>query len=113
MRLRDMARLSEITRRTARVLRSVADLTVREKQFLLNEFSQVRGMMPLLMKQRNQQRWSPEDRAQIAQHLRRLTRISPYLVVLAMPGGLMMLPALAWWLDRRRGRARLRARGGA
>jgi len=108
-----MARLREITRGAARVLRSVADLTIREKQFLVNEFSQVKGMMPLLMKPRNRQRWSAEDRAQIAQQLRRLTRMSPYLVVLVMPGGLVMLPALAWWLDRRRGRGRVRARGGA
>jgi hypothetical protein len=27
-------------------------------------------------------------------------------VVLALPGGLLMLPALAWWLDRRRNRNR-------
>jgi hypothetical protein len=35
-------------------------------------------------------------------HLRRLSSISRYLVVLAMPGGVLLLPALAWWLDRRR-----------
>ena len=39
-------------------------------------------------------------------HLRRLWRISPYLVVLVAPGGFFMLPCLAWWLDRRRNRAR-------
>ena len=108
-----MRRLSDLKRRTATALRSVMDLTAREKRFLLNEFTQVRGLMPLLMKQRNRQRWSPEDRAQIAQHLRRLTRISPYLAALVLPGGFFMLPVLAWWLDRRRGRARAGARGGA
>jgi hypothetical protein len=86
--------------------RSLRDLTVREKQFLLSEMAQVRGLMPLLMKQRNRERWSAEDRALLVVHLRRLTRISPYLVVLVMPGGFFMMPALAWWLDRRRNRIR-------
>ena len=31
----------------------------------------------------------------------RLSNLSPYLVVLALPGSFVMLPALAWWLDRR------------
>jgi hypothetical protein len=39
-------------------------------------------------------------------HLRTLSTISPYFVVLALPGGLLILPALAWWLDRRRNRNR-------
>jgi hypothetical protein len=108
-----MRRLREVKRRTATALRLMAAFTAREKQFLVAEFSQVRGLMPLLMKPRNRQRWSPDDRAQILQHLRRLTRISPYLAVLVLPGGLVMLPVLAWWLDRRRGRARVGVRGGA
>jgi len=28
--------------------------------------------------------------------------VSPYLVVMVMPGSFVVLPALAWWLDRRR-----------
>ena len=39
-------------------------------------------------------------------HLRRLTKLSPYIVVFVMPGGFAMLPVLAWWLDRRRQRNR-------
>ncbi|MGH8703050.1 MAG: hypothetical protein ACREVR_17990 [Burkholderiales bacterium] len=41
---------------------------------------------------------------ELTAHLRRLSSISRYLVVLAMPGGVLVLPALAWWLDRRRNR---------
>jgi hypothetical protein len=82
----------------------------REKKYLVSELSQVKGLMPLLMKQRNRQRWSVEDRRELAQHMRRLRDVSPYIVVFAMPGGLAMLPVLAWWLDRRRGqRQRLAA----
>jgi hypothetical protein len=82
----------------------VHELTVREKNALLAEVLQVRGLMPLLMKPRNKQRWTVEDKEELAVHLRRLSRISPYLVVLVAPGGFFMLPCLAWWLDRRRNR---------
>ena len=100
-------RLQQINAQTMAALRSVRDLTAREKQFLLNEILQVRGLMPLLMKPRNKQRWSPADRAELRTHLRRLSSLSPYLVVMVLPGSFLMLPALAWWLDRRRGRNRV------
>jgi hypothetical protein len=86
--------------------RSIRDLTAREKKFLLSEILQVKGLMPLLMKPRNKQRWTAEDRAELRIHLRRLSNLSPYLVVLALPGSFLMLPMLAWWLDRRRNRKR-------
>ena len=82
--------------------RSVRQLTEREKRHLLSEILQVRGLMPLLMKQRNKGRWTAEDRAELRAHLQRLSDLSPYLVVLALPGSFALLPALAWWLDRRR-----------
>ena len=84
--------------------RKVRDLTARERQHLTREMMQVRGLLPLLMKPRNKQRWTPVDKQALALHLRRLTAISPYLIVLVMPGGMLILPALAWWLDRRRNR---------
>ncbi len=82
------------------------ELTAREKARLRTEIMQARGLMPLLMKPRNKQRWTAEDKAQLADHLQRLSQISPYLVVLVMPGGFFVLPAIAWWLDRRRNRVR-------
>ena len=84
--------------------RSLCDLTEREKKHLLSEVIQVQGLMPLLMKPRNKQRWTLEDRAELKLHLRRMSSISPYLFVLALPGSFVMLPVLAWWLDRRRNR---------
>ena len=104
-----MGRIREFRDRTGKLLRSMSDLTARERQFLIAEILQVKGLMPLLMKPRNRQRWSADDKMQMTQHLRRLTRISPYLVVLVMPGGFFVLPALAWWLDRRRNRGRVRS----
>ena len=98
--------VDRIGRNCVTVYRSARELTVREKKHLLNEILQVRGLMPLLMKQRNKGRWTVEDRAELRAHLRRLSNLSPYLVVLALPGSFVMLPALAWWLDRRRTRSR-------
>jgi hypothetical protein len=108
-----MGRFRELGGRAGGLLKLAADLTAREKRALIAEISQVRGLMPLLMKPRNRQRWSAEDRARLTLHLRQLSRISPYLVVLVMPGGFLILPALAWWLDRRRSRNRVRASGNA
>lgn len=88
--------------RTRMAIRSVRERAARERRYLASEFAQVAGLMPLLMKRRNGQHWTPEDRAQLVRHLRRLSHLSPYLAVLILPGGLLMLPALAWWLDRRR-----------
>lgn len=63
---------------------------------------EVRGLLPLLMKQRNGSRWTPEDRIQLRNQLRTLTALSPYMLALLAPGSFLLLPALAWWLDRRR-----------
>ena len=87
-------------------IRRAFDLAERERKFLLTEMSQVSGLMPILMRRRNKQRWTPEELAQIRAHLRRISRLSPYLVIIVMPGGFAVLPVLAWWLDRRRNRNR-------
>ena len=80
------------------------ELAERERKFLLSEMVQVKGLMPVLMKRRNKQRWTEDDIAEIRSHVRRISKLSPYLVVIVMPGGFAMLPVLAWWLDRRRQR---------
>ena len=82
--------------------RNVMELQARERKFLLAEIAQVKGLMPLLMKPRNKQKWSAEDRAELRAHLVRLSHISPYIAIMILPGSIVMLPVLAWWLDRRR-----------
>jgi hypothetical protein len=77
----------------------------RERLNMQREFASVQGLMPLLMKPRNRQKWSREDKRELAQHMRRMAQLSPYIAVIVLPGGLVMLPVLAWWLDRRRGRS--------
>ena len=84
-----MARLGDIGKRTVKVFNGMQDLTTREKRRLVTEMSQVRGLMPLLMKPRNKQKWSREDKALLSQHMRRISALSPYLVILVMPGGFL------------------------
>lgn len=74
----------------------------RERTHLLEEMTQMRELMPLLMKQRNGYHWTQDDRQHIREHLRHLARISPYIILFVAPGGLFLLPIMAWWLDRRR-----------
>jgi hypothetical protein len=85
-----------------RCFRSLWEIQHRERLRLSEEMAQMRGLMPLLMKQRNGYRWSDVDRKRIGVHLRQLGAMSPYLILFLAPGGLLALPVLAWWLDRRR-----------
>ena len=66
------------------------------------ELDQVKGLIPLLMKHRNGGQWSVEERAILVRDLRTLSKLSPYLVPILMPGGVFMLPLVAYWMDRRR-----------
>lgn len=76
----------------------------REGRRVLRELLLVRGLLPLLMKHRNGGVWSDEERTELLDQLRRLSRLSPYLMLLLLPGSALFLPLYAWWLDRRRGR---------
>lgn len=76
----------------------------REREAILAEFVKVRGLMPLLMKKRNGAAWSRAERGELQRQLRALATLSPYLVILVLPGSFALLPVLAWWLDRRRQR---------
>ncbi|RTL56549.1 MAG: hypothetical protein EKK46_04100 [Rhodocyclaceae bacterium] len=79
----------------------------REREQLLREMSQIRGFMPLLMKRRNGGRWSREERKALQEQIQAIAHVSPYLVVLVLPGSFALMPVLAWWLDRRRIHRRL------
>ena len=74
----------------------------REARRVIGELIATRGMMPLLMKVRNGEQWTPAEKEELLGHLRRMAHLSPYLIALAMPGSILILPAYAWWLDRRR-----------
>ena len=73
-----------------------------QRLYIHNELSHARGLLPILMKRRNGEQWSKEERELLLRDLRALSNLSPYLVPILMPGGILMLPLLAWWIDRRR-----------
>lgn len=74
----------------------------RQTRELVAEVVQMRGLMPLLMKNRNGGSWTREEKAELLRQLRILSRLSPYLLLLVLPGSALLLPLYAWWLDRRR-----------
>lgn len=81
---------------------NVRSLHENQRLYIRNELSQVRGLIPMLMKRRNGRQWTAEERTMLHRDLRALSNLSPYLIPLIMPGGILMLPLLAWWLDCRR-----------
>jgi hypothetical protein len=81
----------------------------REKSRLRSELAQIKGAVPLLMKQRNGGTWSVEERDQLRRTMRSLSSVSPYLLIWAVPGSMLILPFLAWHLDTRRKRRNRRA----
>ena len=74
----------------------------RERKFLGEELTRTQKIMPLLMKPRNGERWTPEEKRELIGHLKRLSGMGPYVALLLLPGGFALLPLLSWWLDRRR-----------
>lgn len=87
-----------------RVFKAARLLQQREKIRIREEIAQVPGLMALLMKPRNGQKWSKADRAELRAQLRRLTRLGLYLATAVVPGTSLTLPLLAWWLDQRHGK---------
>jgi len=83
-------------------VRRFLEIMEREKNSLLFELVQVKGLMPLIMKKRNGERWTQQDKGELVAHFKRISRISRYVAVIVLPGGLALLPVLAWWLDQRR-----------
>ena len=94
-------------------------ISIRAMSFLLpmrrlwlQSVLSVQGLMQVLMKERNGEAWTPEDRAQIRQCLKSLAHLAPALALFSLPGGSLLLPLLAWFLDRRSGRNRGEASAG-
>ena len=76
----------------------------RERDQVLAELVKIKGLVPLLMKSRNGTQWTTDERAELAGKLKAVAHLSPYLAVMILPGSFLLLPLLAWWLDRRRQR---------
>jgi hypothetical protein len=80
-------------------------LIIKNKAFILEEVLAVKGLMQLLMKQRNADlKWTKEERGEIKIHLKNISKVIPALIIFLLPGGSLLLPFLAEVLDRRKTR---------
>lgn len=76
-------------------------LHAREKLRIRAEIAQIPGLLALLMKPRNGQKWTRAERKELRTQLRGLSRLSIYLAMAALPFTTLTLPLVAWWLDQR------------
>lgn len=76
----------------------------REKRRFRDELAQMKGAWPLLMKQRNGGKWTHDEKLQLKAMVQSASSVSPYLFIWAVPGSMLLLPFLAWFLDRQRKR---------
>lgn len=83
-------------------LSRMMDSQKRQAREFVADVLRMRGLMPLLMKNRNGGAWTAAEKAELLGQLRTLSRISPYLLFLLLPGSALLLPVYAWWLDHRR-----------
>ena len=78
-------------------------LIMKNKEFILEEILAVKGLMQLLMKQRNMnQEWTKEEIKEIKKHLKNISKVVPALLIFLLPGGSLLLPLFAEMLDRRK-----------
>jgi len=78
-------------------------LIQKNRAFILAQVLDVKGLMQLLMKNRNTgETWTPEEVRQIRAHLKGISRMVPVILVFLLPGGAFLLPLLAEVLDRRK-----------
>ena len=75
---------------------------VQLKAIGLRDLYHIQGFMHLLMKPRNGEPWTAEDKQELRNHLRSVGETLPLLAVFTLPGGMLLLPLLAWFLDRRK-----------
>ncbi|NPV03441.1 MAG: hypothetical protein HPY67_01740 [Syntrophaceae bacterium] len=77
----------------------------RYRDLFYAEAGAMRGFMALLMKPRNTGiPWTQEELRRLKQYIRHLAGYVPCLVIVLLPFGTLLLPAMAEVLDRRRTR---------
>jgi len=80
----------------------IRGIVEREKKHLEEDLARTQTLMPLLMKPRNGAKWTKDEKRELVDHMKRISGMGRYVALLLLPGGLALLPVLAWWLDRRR-----------
>jgi len=80
-------------------------LIIKNREFILTEVLSVKGLMCLLMKSRNTgEKWTRDEKMEIKNHLRVISKMIPIILIFLLPGGSLFLPFLAEVLDRRKKR---------
>ncbi len=74
----------------------------REKDRLHKEMAIMRGSIVWLLRQKRLGHWSTEDRHHLRQMMRSASSVSPYLFIWVVPGSMLLLPFLAWFIDSKR-----------
>jgi hypothetical protein len=78
----------------------------REKTRLRSEMAVMKGSVVWLVRQRRQGQWSAQEREHLRQVMRSASSVSPYLIIWVIPGSMLLLPFMAWFIDsRRKGRS--------
>lgn len=81
----------------------------REKSRLRREMATMKGSVVWLVQQRRQGNWNAAEREHLRSVMRSASSVSPYLFVWVIPGSMLILPFLAWFMDRQRKRRERRA----
>ena len=85
------------------IKRFLKGLIAKNKEFILSQVLAVKGLMQLLMKNRNTgEKWTREEIREIRAHLKHIAMLVPALIIFLLPGGSVLLPLLAEVLDRRK-----------
>ncbi|MEK6551124.1 MAG: hypothetical protein AABZ50_05760, partial [Pseudomonadota bacterium] len=87
---------------TGRLRQQFRNHSGRIRDMIRKDIQDIPGLMALLMKPRNGSRWTPAERAELVGQLRGISRLGLFLALAVVPGSMVALPLLAWWLDRRR-----------
>ena len=74
----------------------------REKTRLKRELATLKGSVVWLVRQRRQNGWSAQESQHLRQIMRSASSVSPYLLIWVVPGSMLLLPFLAWFIDRQR-----------
>lgn len=76
----------------------------REKNRFKRDMATIRGSVVWLARQRRQGQWTAHEREHLRQVMRTASSVSPYLLIWVVPGSMLLLPFLAWFIDHRRKR---------
>ena len=81
----------------------------REKTRLKREMATMKGSVVWMVQQRRQGQWTAAERSHLREVMRSASSVSPYLFIWVIPGSMLVLPFMAWFLDRQRKRRERKA----